>query len=196
MWRGYGAHGSGAAIVLNTDFLTARAESPLIIAKVEYVSDDDRRAWLRHLVEIAKKTLLDNNIENDKLHIFSFYVFELMKLHSLLTKHHGFAEEREWRIIYFPERDQTGILSDGFTYVVGPNGVEPRLRFPIKPLPFESPEAWTFNGIVETIILGPSLSSAASANSVRKMFQALGKHELAAKITASGIPLRPATNRP
>jgi hypothetical protein len=41
MWRGYGGHGNGAALVFNTNFLTApNLNSPLIIARVHY-------AWQR-----------------------------------------------------------------------------------------------------------------------------------------------------
>ena len=50
-----------------------------------------------------------------------------------------FLEENEWRIIYLPERDTR---KDAFKldYVVGKRGVEPKLRFQIKPL--DENETW------------------------------------------------------
>jgi Protein of unknown function (DUF2971) len=42
MWRGYGGNGSGVAIVYDTEQLPVWEESPLIIRKVEYGTDEDR----------------------------------------------------------------------------------------------------------------------------------------------------------
>lgn len=46
------------------------------------------------------------------------YVFALIKFFALKFKHDGFHEEREWRIIYMPDRDVHNVLKDKFGYVL------------------------------------------------------------------------------
>lgn len=55
-------------------------------------------------------------------------MFSLMEIYSLISKHPGFSEENEWRIIYLPERDTRNILKDSFHYVIGNHGVELKLK--------------------------------------------------------------------
>lgn len=191
MWRGYGRNGNGAALIFNTDFITRRDEAPIIFAKVKYASDAERTEWLSERLAHICNIIKIYNIDDSLLHQLSFHYFNISKIASLTFKHHGFSEEREWRLIYMPDRDPRGLLSDGFHYIVGNRGVEPKLRLPIRPLPLDPPQDWTFNNILERIILGPSLASPLAVNSVRKMLNKIGKSEFCNKVTASGIPLRP-----
>ena len=45
------------------------------------------------------------NWTDEKLHVAAHIAFSLVKSHALMTKHSGFSEENEWRVIYYPERD-------------------------------------------------------------------------------------------
>ena len=191
MWRGYGGYGNGAAVVFDTTFITANEASPLFIGQVIYATDDARRAWISSMLQVAKSLALHGALDDVGLKLLAFNIFYVMKFYALMTKHHGFSEEREWRIIYFPERDTDNFLTSKSSYHVSSKGVEPKLKFPIQPLPFERPTSWTFESIVDHIILGPSLSSGASAGAVRRMLKTLGKPTMAEKVIASGIPLRP-----
>ena len=56
-------------------------------------------------------------------------LFERIKLFALFTKHRGFHEEREWRIVYLREQDRDGLFTQQLHYAIGPRGIEPRLRF-------------------------------------------------------------------
>jgi hypothetical protein len=118
-------------------------------------------------------------------------MFDLMKLYALTSKHPGFEEEREWRIIYFPDRDRGGILTNSLGYVVGKNGIEPKLRLKIRPLPIDPPATWTFDSVLAQIILGPTQSSALAMKSVWRMLQLNSKSHFTARVAASQIPLRP-----
>lgn len=191
MWRAYGGNGGGVAMVINTEFVTLRLESPIFIGKVKYDTDDVRREWIRTTISQVKTIIISNKIEYKLLSHFAFHLFHVLKFGALMSKHRGFSEECEWRIVYLPERDAGHILTDGYNYVVGKSGIEPKLRFPIKPLPFEDPAAWTFESIVDRIILGPSLSSYLATSAVKKMFQSLGKESFAKRVVASTIPFRP-----
>jgi Protein of unknown function (DUF2971) len=191
MWRGYGGNGTGAALVFKTDFITLDTGSPLLIAKVRYASEQERIGSIKEAFTSCVDGLKQHNIPDEKLYMVSFNMFTLMKLFSLLSKHHGFSEEQEWRIIYLPDRDIHGLLKEQFSYAVGKNGIEPKLRFKIEPLATEPKATWTFQDILDRIILGPSISSPLALKSARRMFETLKKPEFQTKLWPSGIPIRP-----
>jgi hypothetical protein len=105
MWRGYGGNGSGAAIVFDTSKLAAMEDSPLIVGKVSYASEQERFAWFAKTAGKAADLLRSHSIPNDKLWLAAWRLFDRIKLFALFTKHHGFAEESEWRVVYMIERD-------------------------------------------------------------------------------------------
>jgi hypothetical protein len=90
-----------------------------------------------------------------------------------------------------PERDPHGIWKEKFKlhYVIGTRGVEPKLIFKIEPL--DQSKTWKFADILDTIILGPSLSSWLARRSIERMLETVGKPEFRPKVSASQIPLRP-----
>jgi hypothetical protein len=190
MWRAYGGNGDGVALVFNTDFITFNKDSPLLIAKVIYASEEDRIQWLRRIFAAALDILKQHQIPDDKLHIAAHQIFTVMLIFSLISKHHGFSEENEYRIIYLPEGDVHKILAGGFHYVIGSQGVEPKLRLPIKPLGITPVETWTFDSILDRIILGPGVSSSLSVSAIARMLDMNGKPGFKQKLWTSGIPLR------
>jgi hypothetical protein len=80
-------------------------------------------------------------------------MFQVALYYSLLSKHTGFAEEEEWRIIYYPDRDVNCLMKDRLGYFRRGNTIEPKLKFPIEPLHLEPRQSRTFDGILDR--LGP-----------------------------------------
>jgi|ERR1700722_3641110 hypothetical protein len=128
---------------------------------------------------------------NQTLHFIGQQMFQVAMYHSLLSKHPGFSEEEEWRIIYMPDRDTKGLMKDRLGYFRRGNSIEPKLRFPIKPLELEPRETWTFDSILDRIVLGPTHASALAVRSAKRMLERLDKPSFAAKIWFSEIPYRP-----
>ena len=193
MWRGYGQHGNGVALVFDTGSLTWVPTSPLIVSKVSYASDEDRiselNALLHHWAEIVSSVSLPYN----KLYVAAYVAFAAIKTFALTAKHKGFAEEAEWRVIYYPERDRVGLLKRFLGYHVGERGVEPKLKYPVGHIAGVSGPDLVLERIVERIILGPTVSSPLAKRSVERMLESIGKSEFAKKLHTSGIPLRPSS---
>jgi hypothetical protein len=189
MWRGYGGNGNGAALVFNSDFVILQPDSPLLFIKVVYASDNDRIASIRRHFESCMSVLETNTIPDDRLDLVAKQMFDLMKLYALTSKHVGFEEEHEWRVIYLPDRDPTGMLTK--SYVVGKTGIEPKLKMTIAPLRVSPLATWTFDSILKQIILGPTQSSTLAIKSVWRMLELNGKASFMVKVSASGIPFRP-----
>jgi hypothetical protein len=190
MWRGYGGNGTGAAIVFDTAKITAREESPFIVASVHYGTTEARLNWLRERITQFAEILTKSDIPDDKLSIGSYYFFERLKLFAIFTKHLGFKEENEWRMAYMPDRDQAKVFEKMFSYWVGPRGVEPKLKLKIAAIPGLPETNLSLSDIVERIILGPSLSSALARNTIRKMLDSLRKSDLKDRVISSTIPFR------
>jgi hypothetical protein len=192
MWRGYGGFGSGAALVFNTEFIKEpQLQSPIAICKVRYASKDHRIARLDDMLGKWCTIVKSANIPDEKLYIAGYQLFQLIKIFALIFKHDGFREEREWRLIYLPERDVNGLLKNSFDYIIGSRGVEPKLKFKISPLPIEKLQTWNFESILDRIILGPSVSSPLARLSIARMLDMIGKENFRTKVISSTIPLRP-----
>ncbi len=190
MWRAYGNNGSGAAIVFDTAAVGPVIEdTPLILTAVRYASTVERLQWLEQKVAHWAALVVEAKLPPDRLYVAAYSLFSVILLFSLSTKHIGFDEEQEWRLIYMPERDQHKIYNDNFNYVVGARGVEPKLTLKIAPLPGAAAQ-FGFVDIVHSILLGPSISSLLATASVVRMLDKLGKGELAPKVRSSTIPLR------
>jgi hypothetical protein len=190
MWRGYGGNGSGVAIVFDAGKLPVWDGSPLIFARVQYASTEERTNRLQRLTTQFAKILGQTSIPDDKLYLGAYYFFERLKLFALFTKHHGFKEENEWRVVYMPDRDRGKVFDRMLSYCIGPRGVEPKLKVKIERIPDLTDDDLSLSRIVERIILGPSLSSPLAHASILKMLETLGGSDLKDRIKSSTIPFR------
>jgi len=192
MWRGYGGNGQGAALVVDSSkFEYLQGVVPLVISKVTYASTNDRLKWIddkmKHLAQLIQK----NNLPPEKLGIPAYQLFERIKLFALFTKHDGFSDEQEWRIAFLKERDINKKFDGMFHYAVGKNGIEPKLKFKVAPVEGYTSNDLSLEKIVDSIILGPMLSSPMAINSVKRMLETIGKKSLADRVIASSTPFRP-----
>jgi Protein of unknown function (DUF2971) len=192
MWRGYGGNGKGVAIVFDTSKLNLAPDtSPLILARVHYGSENSRIKWLQeNVAEKSARIIAKNQIPDDKLIFAAHAIFQRIRLFALYTKHLGFSEEREWRVVYIPERDPGGVLKPMMHYTNGPRGIEPKLKFKIAPLAGITSGDLSLDDLVASIILGPTLSTALAKQSVARMLELIKKPHLQHQLQVSTIPFR------
>jgi Protein of unknown function (DUF2971) len=191
MWRGYGHHGDGVALVFDPSAVTVVPSSPLVISKVTYASDDDRVSQLEQRLQRWADLASQAELPNEKLFLAAYVALSVIKDFAITTKHIGFLEEAEWRVVYQPDRDRGGLLKDCLTYHIGERGVEPKLAFKVGHVPGVTADDLALERLVERIILGPSLSSPLARRSVARMLEKIEKPAFIQKLWASGIPLRP-----
>jgi hypothetical protein len=191
MWRGYGGFDKGAALVFDTSAITPIDRSPFIIARVNYGSADERNIWFDWLVSTAAKAIQENPLKDDKIYLISAAIFQRIKLFALFSKHHGFKEENEWRVVYLSDQDHGGHLKKYQHYHIGDQGVEPKLRFRLEPTEGWTADDLSFDRILFKILLGPSVSNPLALQSTKRMLDVIGRPELKDRVIASSIPLRP-----
>lgn len=187
MWRGYGGDGNGVAIVFDmTDLLAAR--TPLLVHQVQYLSYEESERWMGDKLQQFAAALREAGGPVEAMPAAAAALFERIKLFALFTKHRGFHEEREWRIVYLRELDTTGLFTQQLHYAIGPRGIEPRLRFTTDALggPQAAPR---LRDMVQRIILGPVLSTPLALRSVERMLE-LFEPAWAGRVTRSTTPYR------
>jgi DUF2971 family protein len=192
MWRGYGAHGNGAALVFNTAKIPQPVQAPFVIAKLTYATRDRRRNTLGQGLSEWARITKEADLPDDALTAAAYAAFDFLKGSAITTKHVGFSEEQEWRIIYVPEYDRQGLLKGQLDYTIGQRGVEPKLKYKVAPV-FDVPgERISLSGVLEFIILGPTISSPLAKRAFCRMLDRIGKGQFSDRVYSSEIPLRPA----
>lgn len=187
MWRGYGGDGNGVAIVFDLSPLLV-ARTPLLIRKVQYLSYEESEAWMDARLQRFALALQRAGGPVSDMKQAAAALFERIKLFALFTKHRGFHEEREWRVVYLRERDLHDVLTQQLHYTIGPRGIEPKLRFTTDALggPQNGP---LLREMVRRVILGPVLSTPLALRSVQRMLE-IYQPAWADRVTRSSTPYR------
>lgn len=185
MWRGYGSDGNGVAIVFDFAPLLAAA-SPLLVRQVQYLSYEQSEAWMEQKLERFAHHLAQLGGPPEAMQQAAAALFERIKLFALFTKHRGFHEEREWRMVYLREHDTQGVLHQQLHYAIGERGIEPRLRLTMSALGQGGP---ALEDLVERIILGPVLATPLALRSAQRMLE-LHRPAWAPRVVRSSTPYR------
>ena len=187
MWRGYGGDGNGVAIVFDMAPLLA-ASSPLLVRQVQYLSYEASEAWMEEKLQQFADALQREGGPVTRMQAAAEALFDRIKLFALFTKHRGFHEEREWRLVYLREQDREGVFTQQLHYAISSRGIEPRLRFSTDVLGGHVP-APHLEHMVRRIILGPVLATPLALRSVVRMLE-LYQPAWADRVARSSTPYR------
>ena len=190
MWRGYGANGKGAAIVFDVSSVNDTENSPFVLAPVQYATQDERLGYITAKIHEAAEYIAEQTLDNEDLAWFADALLRRIILYAVFSKHIGFEEEKEWRFVYFKDRDGTGQIDSMMSYFSGPNGMQPKLKLDVKRIPGVLSENVQLDKIIDRIIIGPTVSSPLSKLAAERMLQHLEKEGLRDKIRMSSIPFR------
>lgn len=192
MWRGYGAEGSGAALVFNPGpfFQSSEPLKELTFGPVRYQSPAQIKQWYLDMADKVAVSLLNLKLGDEDLRWLAFYVFDAALMRTLFLKHNGFDAEVEWRFVYVHHRDVNQRLSRFRHYSVGANSVQPRLKLKLDGSQ-ESPDPnVTLPKLLKQVLLGPSSSSALTAGTVKAMLEHLGYDPNEVNVRNCEIPFR------
>lgn len=192
MWRAYSADGGGAAIIFDTSKFAGGepGSSPLVISRVEYITDEEREAWIRAKVKQLAKIIEAHATTYDHVQQAAFYFMWRLKAFAIFTKHRGFSEEHEWRLAYLPENDDEGKVTSMLGYHHGSFGIEPKLKLKLEPLPGVIEETFNLDETIDTILCGPTVSSPLAVASFQRMLHVIDREHLASRVRGSTTPFR------
>lgn len=191
MWRAYGADGGGVAIVFDTNVLVEDDDSPLIIAPVRYATTKERYAWMDWALGICSGAItgFGSNANDIDIGRIADAYFERLRYFALFTKHAAFREENEWRVVYFPDRDENKRYAVLLSYAITQKGIQPKLKLRLGLNAVGAP--LLLEDAVHSILLGPTAGSLLSEHALKRMLLTLGKPGLAEKVDFSSTPYRP-----
>lgn len=191
MWRAYGADGGGVAIVFDTNALIEDDQSPLIIAPVRYATTEERYAWIDRALSICSKAVATFGPDANDVNIghIAYAYFQRLRYFALFTKHVAFREENEWRVVYFPDRDEKQRYAELLSYAITQKGIQPKLKLRLGLNAIGAP--LLLEDAVNSILLGPTAGSLLAEHALKRMFRNLGKPGLVDKIGFSSTPYRP-----
>ena len=184
MWRAYGGE-NGVALILNPSFLDNADMGSVVTSPVHYANSD------KFCEEVARVTA---NIEAaaERLaplaDMLADNIFNVMRYALLCTKHPGFREEREWRVIYTPHIEASPYVTEDMAVVRGVPQVIQKIKL------INDPE----NGIkgiapddlIEAILIGPTQFPMTFIETFHKLLREAGVARPQDRIRVSNIPLR------
>lgn len=186
MWRAYGGH-AGVALVLNTKVFTS--VSDVLNAYTHPV-------WYHSANQVAERieSVILKIAENEEFlraqgeEFVHGYVYELLNSVILCTKHPGFREEREWRIIHNSHPDRNPNLRYFHQVIRGiPQQV---VAIPLKDHPDQGLVGATPADLINRVIIGPNEYSWEARAVLVELLTKLGVGNPHERVWVSDIPVR------
>ena len=189
MWRAYGGS-SGVAIVINPDSI-GKKESTVAayITPTNYFDGAEFERFIdnqldRCYASVDKFIKLGEELVAELM--FRNFVFIVMT-----TKHPGFLEEKEWRIIANPALFMSKGLQQGVETIDGiPQNI---LKLPLEGSSETNDESRTLDALISRIIIGPSEAALAIAEALMVELEQACVKNPQEKVWVSNIPYREVT---
>lgn len=186
MWRAYGGNTNVAFVFKHTPFIAASDALNAYTSPVFY-SDEER--FKEHFIEIVDG--LEANFDflqqvgNESVVKMLTWAFHFA---ALSTKHPGFAEEKEWRVIHSPSM----LPSDKIGFDIETiEGVPQRVyKLKMENHPDEGFTGATLPELLEEIIIGPTQYPWPLYEALATKLEENGVKDAWSKVRTSEIPLR------
>ncbi|MFG6580185.1 DUF2971 domain-containing protein [Sulfitobacter sp. 1A13191] len=190
MWRAYGGNTNVAFVFRNDPFIS---ESDALNAYTSPVLYADSDSFKPNFLEVAEK--VERNIGMLRLageDVASHLTLSAMHFAALSTKHPGFSEEREWRVIYTPKFSLTGSRTSRLESKIVTLGGVPQRIFALKleNVPEEGFLGATLPELLIEVIIGPTQFPWPIYDALVEKLQIAGVADAQNKVRVSNIPLR------
>ena len=186
MWRAY-SESTGVALVVNKTLIQSDS-APLKIfsSPVAYLDDVNFQIEFERVVD-----RIEENKEFLRLRgweVVRFCVLNAFKFAALCTKHPGFNEENEWRVIYMPTMEKSEHLGKDIEVIRGTP--QPVYKIPLKNIPEEGLVGFEIPEILDRIIIGPTEYPVAIREAFETLLADSGVEDPANRVWVTGLPLR------
>jgi hypothetical protein len=187
MWRAFGQSATArAAIVMNVPDPWEAEGLRLTLFPVEYTDHDEVEARLEQVIrDVVANVGFLQTFPRDRL---QFVVFGLLTSIAVCSKHVGFKEEREWRVIYLPNYRRSDVITSS-TQTIG--GI-PQIVYemPLKEDPDHDVKGVGIPALIERIIIGPSMYPVPMAMAFIEALRKADVQDPEKRVFVSNIPIR------
>jgi hypothetical protein len=186
MWRAYGGP-SGIALVLNSAALSIESDAlGMFASPVAYLDADGFAAQVMTVARNVEREIdFVRTLQRDMIRQVLFNAF---RFSVLCTKHPGFHEEREWRVIASPTMNPSPFLVDGIEVVRG--AAQNVLKVDLQNHLEAGVRGLTIPELLDRVIIGPCEYPVVTLKAFRRLLSDAGISEPNTRVTVSGIPLR------
>ena len=186
MWRAYGGN-NPVALVLNPSPLLGESA---VLKIFSYPIDYDHPDNFGPQIDNLRKRLEENydyilELGKNKVGGALFSVFRGI---AICTKHPGFMEELEWRVVYNPTFDPSDRLRQEIEVIGGvPQEV---CKISLKEFSDKDFVGGTIPDLIDKIIIGPTDQQSVTGKALKKLLKEAGCEDAEERIRYSEIPLR------
>jgi DUF2971 family protein len=188
MWRAFGdTNVARVALVIKVPHYSEGQDAlKVIFSPVAYLDERGVHGTLATIIQnVCNNASFLANISPDQLvaNIFNMFV-------ALVTcvKHEGFHEEREWRIIYSPNRHPSALIDSSIETVRGvPQAV---YRLPLDAAQSDVLADLDLCQMLDRLIIGPTSYPWVMYDAFVKALSAAGVTDASNRVVVSGIPIR------
>lgn len=189
MWRAYGGS-TGVALVLNGAVMFSRSNALGVFSSPVYYGDPPAFAeeFMKFAKGIERECGFIGQLEREGV---KAVVVQVLQFAALCTKHPGFAEELEWRVIASPSVQTSSRVTREVELVRGvPQMV---LKIKLENAPGEGLFGLALPELLDRIIVGPCEFPEETSRAFRQLLTDLQVPDPQTRVTVSDIPLRHVT---
>ncbi len=187
MWRSYTANQVGVALIINPMPLYSLSQTfGAFSSPVHYFGD---REFGEMFMEVAQNVGANKSLLStmERSEIIGYF-FTLLRATAMCTKHPGFVEEKEWRIMHTQGLDDPGALELDVQTIGG-------IPQPVYKIPLHDHEPSGMKGIsiphfLEHVIVGPTQFPVAVWDALAIELEKAGVPNAQSRVSYSSIPLR------
>ncbi len=186
MWRAYCPQNGVALVLKNTPFMEPTDALKAYSSPVSYLTPHQFAEEFGKIIDnlVANEAMVRNYSEAAILAA----VFTMLKFALLCTKHPGFAEEREWRVIYSPTQERSPVIEPGFATL---HGVPQQIyKIPLVDDPAHGLVHADIPNILDRLIIGPSPQPFTIWRAFVGLLREAGVPDPEQRVFVSDIPLR------
>jgi Protein of unknown function (DUF2971) len=186
MWRAYGGVAGVAIVFHGGPFLRPSDALKAHTSPVAYLNDKRFNQEFAALIDSVESNHDFVQSRGDQMVLSN--IFSAFRHAVLCTKHPGFHEEREWRIIYSPSFQKSDRIA---STIVSINGTPQSVcKIPLKDVPEEGLIGLNLPGLIDRVIIGPSRFPVGIYDALLSLLTEAGVENPVSKIIVSDLPLR------
>jgi len=187
MWRAYGTQ-NPVALVFRGDVMFSQTDVLNAYAMpVNYLSGEELQKYLEQLADSIEANIgFLQKLERDEI---ERVLFNLFHFSVVCTKHPGFGEELEWRVIASVEMYDNEHLPQNIQSVRGV--LQKIVKLKLKDMTTEGLPGLALPDLLERVIVGPCKHPDVIADSLCELMINAGIPDASSRIVISDIPLRP-----
>lgn len=187
MWRSYGSGQVGIGFVINPAPFYSLDDGFGAYSSPVYYLDDEK--LLRLFIEIRNNIIREAEfIKQQDPALITSVIFQLLRSIAICSKHPGFHEEQEWRIMHTEDLDPKGALRMNVECV---NGVPQKVfKIPLEERPDIGMMGISIPNFLERVIIGPTQYPLAVYEAIVHELEAKHVPNAREKVVFSNIPIR------